>query len=279
MAQAVVDLPDQPDPAPQSIEQTDELLSQMVGDDIDRLIADNQIEASAITTELQGETSDEAPAPPSLEESLTAQLDDLFNELQNPPPEEAPAEAPASEVQEVTPVPEAPAPVEAAPAEAAPTATEPAPPVAAKEAEAPQGEERAALLQAAGFQAPADFPPADAANQKPTEPAAPISASPDPVHDTAPAGSERTALLAAAGFDTNPNAPALEIGPNPEPTVGHLVLDDNAPLPIYLKPLEWINAPLQSAPMVFRQLLGRAAVVTLINALAVLTYVLIFRKH
>jgi len=50
-------------------------------------------------------------------------------------------------------------------------------------------------------------------------------------------------------------------------------------LPFYLKPLVWINVPLDSSPAIVRQMLGKVGVVTLINAIAVLAYVFFFRKH
>ena len=50
-------------------------------------------------------------------------------------------------------------------------------------------------------------------------------------------------------------------------------------MPIYLKPLVWINSPLESYPSVLKKMLGSAGIVTLLNAIAVLTYVLFFRKH
>jgi hypothetical protein len=50
-------------------------------------------------------------------------------------------------------------------------------------------------------------------------------------------------------------------------------------LPFYLKPLEWINAPLVALPDRVRELLGKVALLTFFNAVAVLLYVMIFRKH
>ena len=55
--------------------------------------------------------------------------------------------------------------------------------------------------------------------------------------------------------------------------------DDEQTVPIYLKPLEWLNAPLAACPESVRDLLGKAAIITLANAIAVLVYVLMFRKH
>lgn len=49
-------------------------------------------------------------------------------------------------------------------------------------------------------------------------------------------------------------------------------------LPVYLKPLEWVNAPLSSVPESVREAMGKVAIVTLVNAIAVLIYVLLFRQ-
>lgn len=116
------------------------------------------------------------------------------------------------------------------------------------------GNERSALLEAAGFESSAP---------------APIPAEPPPIEN------ERAALLHAAGFESPedlPYPPKLEPAADPEPS-------NPGPPPLYLKPLIWINAPLDNCPVVIRQMLGKVGIVTLLNALAVLTYVLFFRKH
>ena len=63
---------------------------------------------------------------------------------------------------------------------------------------------------------------------------------------------------------------------------GAAVLDpgeDDAPLPIWCRPLEWISALLDACPEVVRQIMGKAAIVTLVNALAVIGYVVIVRRR
>ena len=47
----------------------------------------------------------------------------------------------------------------------------------------------------------------------------------------------------------------------------------------YLRPLEWLNLPMQSLPAGVREAVGKIALLTLFNALAVLIYVFVFRKH
>jgi hypothetical protein len=123
-----------------------------------------------------------------------------------------------------------------------------------------EGSERAALLEAAGFESP---------NAAPAEPAKPET----PPAPAPPAEDERAALLQAAGFES-PDAPAANA-----PADAPAVQEDPDYVPIYLKPLVWINAPLDAYPAIVRQTLGKAGIVTLVNALAVLTYVCFFRKH
>jgi hypothetical protein len=53
--------------------------------------------------------------------------------------------------------------------------------------------------------------------------------------------------------------------------------DEGQKLPLYLRPLEWLNLPLSFCGDSVRDTLGKVAIVTLVNALAILLYVLIFR--
>jgi hypothetical protein len=55
--------------------------------------------------------------------------------------------------------------------------------------------------------------------------------------------------------------------------------EDDDTLPIYLRPLEWLNAPLDHCPDGVREAFGKIAILTLFNSIAVLIYVLIFRRH
>ena len=49
-------------------------------------------------------------------------------------------------------------------------------------------------------------------------------------------------------------------------------------VPLYLKPLELINAPLLLLPSSAREIIGKIAILTFFNAIAVLVYVLVFRR-
>jgi hypothetical protein len=48
---------------------------------------------------------------------------------------------------------------------------------------------------------------------------------------------------------------------------------------MYLKPLVWLNAPLLMLPEPIRDAIGKIALLTLFNAVALLGYVLMFRRH
>jgi hypothetical protein len=93
---------------------------------------------------------------------------------------------------------------------------------------------------------------------------------------------ERAALLAAAGFESALTAGAVA---DHSPADAHISFDDppappaEPPLPIYLKPLQWLNAPMAMFSDSARSILGKVALVTLFNSAAILAYVLFFRKH
>jgi hypothetical protein len=75
--------------------------------------------------------------------------------------------------------------------------------------------------------------------------------------------------MAIRETDTQPqdNSPQIELG------------DAVRRLPLFLRPLEWLSAPLDPWPDQLRDLIGKAGLITLVNAVAVIAYVLIFRKH
>jgi len=155
--------------------------------------------------------------------------------------------------------PEKPAPAVAAP-EPAPVSTPPTEAIT-------DGPERQALLKAAGFESndksPSDKPAADAGS------------------GDQPSGDERSALLKAAGFESVEDA-LNSSDPLPAPAADAEIKPNDAfekPLPIYLKPLVWINAPLESCSEKTRHILGTIGIATFVNALAVLTYLFIHHKH
>jgi hypothetical protein len=113
----------------------------------------------------------------------------------------------------------------------------------------------------------------------------PLAATPEIKSEPAPQTGERSALLEAAGFDATASAPAAQDSERAavlsaagfESTGTDETAD--GPKPFYIKILEWLNSPLRSSSDTVRHALGRAAIVTLVNSVLVIGYVLIFRKH
>jgi hypothetical protein len=237
MAQTI-DLPE-PTQAPAANASADDLLSQLAGEEIDKLLAEAEIEkpsavaaapettapeATAVESQTLTEIAAAAPEPvvPSLpaepapsaqpeaapskqghaEAAVSAELDELFKEL-------------SSDATIASPPPAAPAPVApkpSAPPAAAPVATAPAQPKAPDQPTSNQ--ERAAL---------------------------------DAIEETEHDASDQ------------PDAPAS--------------------LPIYLKPLEWLNLPLSFVPEPARDLVGKVAIISFVNALSVIVYLLVFHRR
>jgi hypothetical protein len=248
MGQATVDLPDPLEShSSAGLAGTDDLLAQLAGDEIDR--------------HLGGADDAGGPAsPPS-------------------PPRARPAR--------INRVPAAQEPRRAVQAQQAPvqkhSAVDPAPPAptasAAMEAEANAEEEDAtaasldmllARLDDAGPAKPLPPPPT-------FEPAATPPATIDE-SDLATSDAERGALdesdVAGEGMQTGTETPEASVAPDEDDDV-EPVADEV--LPAYLRPLEWLNAPLDAMSESARDALGKAAILTLVNAVAVLLYVLIFR--
>ena len=205
MAQPAVDLPDPLNGGNLAgVANADDLLSQLAGDEIDRLLA---------------ESDGDAPPPP------TAAA-----------PTHPPAAAPPAAASPATP----PAAAQPAPVKSPAVAAIPAPAVSSIEASIDE------IL-------------ADTATAATEEDDEPPHASVHAPGSTA-AASKPVALTEAV---------ARRLDPEPRPPrVGLLV-----------KPLLWLNAPVANLPEPARELIGKVALVTLMNAVAVLAYVLIFVRH
>ena len=203
MGQAVVDLPDplSPPPAESGAMNTDDLLAQMAGEEIDRLLAEQE--------------GERAPVPP------------------------APAHAAA-----------APSPVESKPIE----------PKSVETVSAPVADALDGVLGSVASEAGPDPVAALAA----AAPAAQNQKSSAELLDEELAADEAQSALNSGKFHA--------AGDEREST-------ESAPVPIPLRVLAWVNAPLDSCPDHVREALGKVAIVTAVNALAVLLYVLFFRPH
>jgi hypothetical protein len=134
------------------------------------------------------------------------------------------------------------------------------------------------------------------------KPAAPVAkAAPAPV-TTAPVAAAATAVDAAAeaavaaviAATPAPSDPVAQAAELEKQLLGKAMMDalgspgemENAGsslksinLSFLLKPLAWINAPLSACSDTLRETVGKVAIMTLINALAILLYVLFLRKH
>jgi hypothetical protein len=136
--------------------------------------------------------------------------------------------------------------------------------------------EAAPLARPAGPVAPIAADVAKAPAKPPeTAPALPVeSVDLDAVLETAVADhtaavAERSALNPPADAPSikQPQAPQIELG------------ESAKRLPLLLLPLEWLSSPLDPWPDQLREILGKIGLMTLINAVAVLAYVLLFRRH
>jgi hypothetical protein len=223
MGKAALDLPDPLQAAPgEARTSADDLLAQLAGDEIDRLLA----EAEAGEPKSARAPFHVAPPPDPKDEVEPA----------SPPPVAAtPALAPATSPVQPEPEPAPHAVDVAAEMDALFSAA-----VAKDEAEAAQAvtagvleaDAETSAAERAGLATPAGVAPANSA----PKPSAPVQAS------------------------------ATEMA------------DDDAPLPRFLRPLEWLNAPLSILPESVREIVGKVAIVTLLNAAAILAYVLVVRR-
>lgn len=292
MGQAV-DLPDPSEIPAAHANSADDLLSQLAGEEIDRLLAEAEVEKGKPLEEEKAAAGSGAPgAPPADAASATgakfedeqteAQLDELLDQLSAEPEEkqEEPAAANATA--------QAPAPAES-------VAPAPATPPAAAEDLPPRGIPGDAKQDASSI-APATVPPAaPVAEAAPAPaPAAPSPSAPttSAIADPSAAAKELDEALATGSADSLPKVQTLDAGTsNAEKNAlsevvsamhgadpaADLLTDEH--IPIYLKPLVWLNAPLEMLPEGLRDALGKIAILTLANAVAVFAYVVLFRKH
>jgi hypothetical protein len=229
MGQAVVDAPDPlQNPKPATPPSADDMLSQLAGDEIDRLLAEAEGQKSAkgaVPTPASIAAAPEVESVGFDSKQSAAEIDALLAQKESDsPPVTAPAE-PAAVAVPVTPPAEAPA---AAAPEAPVTTVAPAAVV-----ETPKPE--------------------------------PVPAAVEIAKEIEQNEEERKALR---GPEVKVDAP-----------VPQLIFDQTAPLPLVLKPFEWLSSPLDACPEIVREAIGKIAIVTMVNAIAVLSYVLIFHRH
>jgi hypothetical protein len=274
-----IDLPDPLEFASQPLGNADDLLAQLAGEEVDRLLAEADAEGKRQPRPGEARRTSDAATELHLapEHGIQDQLDALFTEIASDQPNAGSPIAAAP----LAPAPTAPAPVTSTPA-VAPIAPVPFGPITSKlPDDIDANEVMAAILGDVGSMPPAPaLPPPIEQSAFPTAPrpapvqanilsapVAPARASADLATTTA----EREALALSDPADELPGPGELQALAGP--------IEDDRPLPAYLKPLEWMNAPLEMLPPTLRDVLGQVAILTLVNAIAVLIYVFVFRKQ
>jgi len=247
MAKAGVELPDpllSPADAAPPLTSTDDLLAQLAGEEIDRLLAE---------VDDQGGSGAPAPAPVTAgPRSNVAPSRPI--EFSGTPDSEPPAPSKLPKFDDTDP----PAAVAAVAAAAEPDVTAELDAFFKTAVKAPEPvAQRTPLSHPQAGSASADLAETSAAER------AGLNA---PVSGAGPSAPTNSPADAAATFKEKAVGPAAEAA-------------DDGPLPLYLKPLEWINAPLEACPSALRDFIGKAAIITLVNAAAVLLYVMLFRRR
>jgi len=265
---------DLPDPLEESPDTTgpsaDDLLAQMADEEIDRLLDEAELErppvvskdepaVAAATPVEQAATAEEAQpaaaarpavdpvasraAAHALDEETAAAIDDL---LEKNAVAEAAAEAAGAA--QATPAPQSRASV-------------------VHESKSAEVARRLDDLFMAPSESEPPAPTTAAAAAKAARTAAPV----DPADQT---GALERQVLTAEVLSAADGA--LETA---EPKTAAADDEEDQRLPWYLRPLEWINAPVARCSQSARDLIGKAAIMTLVNALLVLIYVLFIRRH
>lgn len=241
MSKSAVELPEtlEPGDGPEKPVNVDDLLAQMAGDEIDRLLSESEDGAP------KPATPPPAPPKPVAEDGVAKQLDELFSgsdapvaEEPHPNQEQPPAQLIKHDVEIATP---AAGTVIAAAPEAAPVGR-----VGDKFEETKR--------EVAGGIVIRDEPATQTDARKSTD-------------DIQDAEIEERAALDAP-LDEN------DLADNDA-----LTSDDDETVPLLLKPLALMNSPLENSPDWIRDLIGKIALLTLFNAAAVLLYILLFRHH
>ena len=282
MGQAVVDLPDPLDmPPPASMSGTDDLLAQLAGDEIDRLLAETD-------TERPAPAAPEGAAPAPAAADATSPKSELAND-----------NTAASPVAQVS---AEPASAEAVPQTAhAPTSAPPSAPPATANAGVLEDDLDSLLseLNQAGS-APSVAPPssgadADSSTAAAAKPKSLVEQVPEVLaHFGAAAAATPSAPESADGLMSTAERDALNLSNLSDETAAAEQQDaaaaavaatdaaeSNVQTSRALRPavrvLEWVNAPLSFVPDAARDTLGKVAILTLVNSLAVLIYVLFVR--
>ena len=249
MGQATVDLPDPSEMPAAPMNSADDLLSQMAGDEIDRLLAEAEVEKTAAPAPAPSTTGVQPLAGPSVSES---QLDELLNNVDDAA-KSAPPRPPLVNV-----------PDEAAIKAALFDDPKPKPAIPKSRSLMP-----GAVIQPEESE-PVEQPIVDAKAEAKQLDEALAKGSTDALPEVK--------VLEAETSSAEKNALADAINSLDAPAE-HAAVVEEAPIPFYLKPLVWLNFPMEFLPPPARAAIGKVALMTLVNSIAVLAYVLLFRKH
>jgi hypothetical protein len=292
MARPAVDYPDPAEHATPNMAGADDLLAQLAGDEVDRLLAEAEDGSTAAadpaaTADAVGDAVDERVRSASAlvetgePDETQAALDQLFDEIRATPDPASPprglselvddeltvaqrelGKAPSPDVDAVEAadrpsislIAEASAVVDAAPAIPEPPSVADALAAEMEEDDRIHGRRGAAVAPAGPAVAPAEpvETPTDDLNAEPVDPDVEAAAEP------------------LAGVVIEESAE--------EPLEAEMAEAADARVPLVVRVLEWMNAPLAGLSDGVREALGKIAIVTTLNAVAVLLYVLIFRK-
>ncbi len=259
MAQDNIELPEPNDIISPGGANADDLLAQMADAEIDRLLSDADVQPQEAASESPAQAATADPAEvdqllESIEPTTGAEVDSLLAKSK--------ADATAAES---SPQPSVPTPSGDSAG---------VPDVAAQLDELFQ--------ELTGPQAAVRPPAASEGPAAPVSlPAAPASAAPSPMAPAAAADpAEQTNALERQVISAELLSAAdgaLKQREEPEPQAPATREDDDR-LPWYLRPLEWINLPLAQCSQRVRDIMGKAAILTLLNALGILVYVLFIRQ-
>ena len=252
MGRAVADAPNPLDaPPPASMSGTDDLLAQLAGDEIDRLLAEADVERPAAAPAAPAAAAAPAPtatptADPASKASDGDELDNLLSEL-NKEPEAA----------------------DAGPKQK--TLTEQVPDVLAQLAVRPAVTvgESAAAAETTPVPTVEPEQPLDAVMSAQEREALSLSN----LEAATAAAEQQDASMAAA----EAKATGAAVAPQPAPVPTDIAVASGPVHPV-VRVLEWINKPLSFIPDAARDPIGKAAIVTIVNSIAVLIYV-VFIRH
>jgi len=267
MARTAVDLPDpQPTPADgAATNNADDLLAQLAGEEVDRLLS--EADGAAETAGPVEINRDRAAAKGGKGEG-EASLDTLFGDL-NEAEQSALAEG---EQPSKSDTPEKPKAVQTrAKAEPAAARPESGADALAAEMEEDDRAHAAAVRRMKGGSAAAAAEAAVAMPEVPTPLKSAGAVEEQRESDDAEEEGPTAEVEAAMPFDD----------PSGRGEQGVMIdeVELDAPTPLLVILLEWLNAPLAGLPDGVRRAIGTVALVTTVNAIGVIAYVLLFRRH